>query len=110
RCGRAHHDGIAAGLLDYRGSVFRRAGVAVADDGNRDRVLHRRDVLPARLAGVAVLTRAGMQSDGVQAAVLGYLRQVYADDVGVVPAEAEFDREGNRDRRSHRLEDALYVR
>jgi hypothetical protein len=87
--------------------VLGRAYVAVADHRDRDGVLHRGDPLPARVAGVALLAGAAMQRDGVQAAVLGDLRQLHADDVGVVPAEPELHGEGNRDGLADPLEDDL---
>ena len=59
--GAADHDGVAAGGVDHGGGVFGRADVAVADDRNVDGVLDGGDVLPAGLAGVAVLAGAGVQ-------------------------------------------------
>ena len=99
--GAADHHSIAAGGVDHRGGVLRRADVAVADDRNLHGILHSGDVLPASLAGVAVLARAGVQGDGVEAAVLGQLRELDADDVLVVPAHAELHGEGNGDGGAH---------
>ncbi len=69
--GAADHDGVAAGLGDHGDGVLGGEDVAIADDGDADGVLDGGDVLPARLAGVAVLAGAGVQGDGVQAAVFG---------------------------------------
>ena len=68
------------------------------------------DVLPAGLAGVAVLAGAGVEGAGVEAAVFGHLREVDADDVLVVPAHAELDGEGDGDCAANRLEDDLDLR
>ena len=72
--------------------------------------LHGGDVLPAGLAGVAVLAGAGVEGDGVEAAVFGQLGEFDADDVFVVPAHAELDGEGNGDGGADGLEDALDLR
>ena len=74
--GAADHDGVAVGCVDHGGGVLGRADVAVADDRNGDSVLDGGDVLPARLAGVAVLAGAGVKGDGVQAAVFGQASRV----------------------------------
>ena len=105
--GAADHDGVAASLGDHGDGVLGGEDVAVSDDGDAHGVLNRGDVLPARLAGVAVLAGAGVKRDGVQAAVLSEFRQRHADDVGVVPAHAELDREGDGDSGAHALEDDL---
>ena len=107
RCCAANHHGVAARGFDHRGCIFRRADVAVADDGQPDGVLHRRNPLPSGFAGVALLTRPSMQSDGVQPAIFCELRQLDTDDVGVVPAHPKLDREGDRDCSADLLKDHL---
>ena len=79
--GAADHDGVAVGGVDHGGGVLGSADVAVADDGDAHGVLDGGDVLPAGLAGVAVLAGAGVQGDGVEAAVLGEARELDADDL-----------------------------
>ena len=86
RARRGRHDGVAAGGVDHGGGVLGGADVAVADDGDAHGVFHGGDVLPARLAGVAVLAGARVQGDCVEAAVLGEAGEVYADDLGVAPS------------------------
>src|SRR6185312_508074 len=52
------HDGVAAGGVDHRGRIFGRTDVAIADDRNLHGILDRGNVLPARVAGVAVFAGA----------------------------------------------------
>ncbi len=99
--GAADHHGVAAGLGDQGAGVFGGADVAIADDGDADGVFDLGDVVPAGLAGVALLAGAGVERDGVEAAVFGELRERDADDVVVVPAEAELDGERNCNRGAH---------
>ena len=101
----ADHHRVAAGLRNHGGSVFRRAHIAVADDGNCHRVLHRGNPLPVRLSAVALLAGASVQGDRSQPAVLGHLREVDVDNFLVAPAGAELHREWYGHGRAHRLED-----
>ena len=84
-----------------------RADVAVADHRDADRIGHRGDVLPSSLAGVAILARASVQRNGVQAAVLRQLRQLDADNVLVVPSHADLHRKRDRHSGPDSLKDRL---
>ena len=103
--GAADHDGIAAGFRDEGAGVFGGADVSIADDGDVDGSFDFGDVFPAGLAGVALFAGAGVDSDGVEAGVLGEFGEGNADDVVVVPAEAVLDGEGNCNCGAHRFED-----
>ncbi len=71
----ADHHGVAAGLRYHGGSVFGRAHVAVADDGNLTATSLRRST-PSRLPGVSLLASAGVHGDGGQAALLRHLARL----------------------------------
>ena len=88
--GSADHDGVAVRGVDHGGCVFGRADVAVADDGNADRVFDGGDVLPAGLAGVSVFAGAGVEGAGVEAGVFGHFGEGRRRRCGwVVPAQTE---------------------
>src|SRR6185312_13104925 len=103
--GAADHNSVAASLVDEGGGVFGRAHVSVADNGDGNCVLYGGDPLPARLTGVALLAGAGMQGDGSKAGLLRDAGQLHANDVVVVPAEANLDGERDGDGGADGLED-----
>ena len=103
--GAADHHGVAAGLGDHRGRVFRRADVSVADHRNVHGLFYRGDPFPASLAGVGLFAGAGVQGHGIQPLGFRHARQLHADDLRIVPTQAELDGEGNRDRLAHCAED-----
>ena len=105
RSGAANHDGIAAGFGDEGAGVFGGAYISVADDGDFDGGFDFGDVLPTGLAGVPLFAGAGMDGDGVETGVFGKFGEGDADDVVVVPAEAELDGERNCNGGAHRFED-----
>src|SRR5262249_45311326 len=72
----ADHYGMASCGCYHGTGIFGRADIAVSDDGNLDRVLHRPNPLPASIAAVALLASAGVESDRREAAVLRHLRQL----------------------------------
>ena len=67
RSGRSpDHHGVATGLRDHRARIFRRADVAVADDGNLDCVLNGSDPFPPRIAAISLFAGTRVQRDGAQ--------------------------------------------
>ena len=104
RRGAADHHAVAASFGHHRRRSLRSADVAVADHRNLHRLLHAGDPLPARLPAIALFARAGMQRHGVQPLGFGHARQLQANNVGVVPAQAELHRERNLHRLAHGLE------
>jgi hypothetical protein len=79
------------------------ADVAVSDDWNLDGLLDGGDPFPARVAAVALLAGASVQSNRAQAAALGDVSQFHADDFVVVPSGAEFHGEGDFHGGAHRF-------
>ncbi len=86
-CGRgaANHHGVTASARHHGNGVFGCANVSVADHRDRDCVLYGGNVLPAGVARVALLPRAGVQRDCIQSALLRKTSERDADDVVVVP-------------------------
>src|SRR5579864_5127671 len=104
RCAPDHHR-IASRLRDDGGGIFRRADVTVADDRYLHRLLDGCDPLPARVAAVALLARPRMQRYRLQSALFSQLRQLYANDLLIVPPRAELHRERYLYRRARLLKD-----
>ena len=73
-----------------------------------DGVALSRKAVPAGVAGVALLPRARVQRDGIQAALLRKPREWNADDVVIVPAQPELNREGNGHRAAHSFEERRF--
>src|SRR5207237_772798 len=97
RGGATDHDGVASGLRDHGCRVLGSADVAVADHGNLDCLLHRGDPLPTCVAAVSLLASARVQSDCLQSAIFRELSEFDADDLIIVPTEAELHREWDGD-------------
>ena len=93
--GAADHDRVASGLRNHRAGVLGCADIAVADDRNFDRLLDGRDPLPARIAAIALLARAGVQGDATKPTGFREFREFHADNFLVVPAGAELHRKGD---------------
>ncbi len=77
----ADHDGVAVGFADHADGVFGRDDIAVADHGDLDGGFDFGDAGPIGLAGVALLAGAGMQGDGLEAAILGEFRHGDGDQL-----------------------------
>src|SRR5262249_53116582 len=75
--------------------VFRRANVAVANDRKLYGGLDCGNPFPARIPTITLLARARVHGDGIQTTVFGHAREVHADNVVVVPAEAKLYGERN---------------
>ncbi len=75
--------------------------IAVADDRNLHRGLDLGDAGPVGLAGVALLAGAGMQRDGLQAAIFGQLGHRHGHQFVIAPAGAELHGERDGDGGAH---------
>ena len=108
--GAPDHHRVTTGLRHHAASVLGAPNVPVADDGNFHGVLHRSNPFPARIAAIALLAGAGVQCDRAEAAVFCHPGQLYADDLLVVPADAELHRERNGYSGAHGIEYATNSR
>src|SRR5947207_4415124 len=104
--GASNHHAIATGLRDHGGCVFRSTDITIADHRDLDRSLDGGDPFPAGVAAIALLAGAGMHGYGVQAAVFGHAGQLHADNVVVVPSQAELHGEGDLHSGTHFFKDA----
>src|SRR5215469_5454929 len=96
---------MASGGGYHGAGIFGRADIAVPDDRNLDRLLHRPNPFPASIAAVALLASAGMESYRREPAALRHLRQLDTDDLLIIPAGPELHGERNAHRGANRLED-----
>ena len=90
-----------------RTRVFGSDDITVADDRDFDGSLDGGDAGPVGLAGVALLAGAGMQGDGVEAAIFGEFGHGDGHQVVIAPAGAvlhgERDGDGGADLAEHTL-------
>ena len=94
----ANQDSIAAGLAKASERLFDRRHITAARDGHAHIFLDRAHQIPIREAAIALLLRAAMQGDVLDAAGLGQLRGLDGIDRAVRVSGANFDRQRNRNR------------
>src|SRR5206468_8121937 len=90
------HDCVAARLTMHSHGIFGGPDVAVADYGNRQRLLHGGDLLPARVAGVHLRSRARMERQRPRASVLAPAGDV--DRIAQLFAPTAANLDGDRQR------------
>ncbi len=106
----ADHHRVRPGRRQHRARLFRRRDVAVGHHRDRRRRLDRGDGLVFGGAAIAVGTRAAMQGQHGDAAVLGDAGDRERVLVVAVPAGAELERHRHVHRSDHRLQDARHQR
>ena len=97
RCGAADHDGIASCFGDHANGILWRANVTIADNRDAHSLFHIVDYAPIRCAAIALHASARMNGDCFDASLFGHTRYVNCDDISLVPARANFDRERDSD-------------
>ena len=106
----ADHQSVGLRLGERLARIFQRHDVAIGDDRDCHRRLHRADEPPVRFALVELAARAAMHRDHADAAILrdpGQARRVAAV---VVPAGAHLERHRKIDRLDRGFENARGVK
>ena len=95
--GAAYHDGIHSIAVETLLGALGSGDIAIADDGNVHTriVLHFADECPVGFAGVHLATRAAMDGQCLNAAILKLFGKVNDDAVVVVPPETCLHRHGD---------------
>src|SRR5205823_615026 len=85
------HYCVATRFATHADGVFRRLDVAVADHGNRERLLHGRDLIPVRVTRVHLRACARVQRQRARAGILTAAGDRDGVTLLLVPAAADLD-------------------
>ena len=94
----ADHHGVATCFHKHARGVFALANIAVADNGNVNRLLHARDDAPIRRPLVHLLGIASMNGNGIGARLLHTLGKLGSKLLTQRPAAAKLHRNGHAHR------------
>ena len=110
RRGAADHDGIASGFGNHANGILWRANVTIANNRDAHGLFHIADYAPIRCAAIALHASARMNGDCFDAGLLGHLGDVNCDDIVLVPAGTNFDRERDSDNGANGAEENFEMR